>query len=62
MSETPPAHVQKAAATVQAWLDAENAKPLSAEQIAALPADQRLDYTRVRSQQQQMPNWKDPRG
>jgi hypothetical protein len=56
----PPAHVEAAAAIVDAWLSAGEANVLTAEQIAKLSPADRLDYAR-RFDQSKMPAWKDPR-
>jgi hypothetical protein len=56
----PPAEVQRAAGQVQGWLDQQNAKPKSPEEIRAMTAAQRLDYARL-FDQTKMPAWRDPR-
>jgi hypothetical protein len=57
---TPPPNVQAAAAIVNEWLDSQQGT-LTPEQIARLGPAQKLDYTRRRSQETQMPAWRDPR-
>jgi hypothetical protein len=60
-ARVPPPEVQRAAAQVQGWLDQQNAKPKSPEEIARMTPAQRLDYSRL-FDQSTMPAWKDPRG
>jgi hypothetical protein len=60
MATLPPRHVSDAAAVVNGWLDQQQ-RALSPDEIAKLSPADRLDYTRTRSQQTQMPAWKDPR-
>jgi len=60
MSNTPPPDIQAAALKVQQWLDQQEGSKSVDEIIKMTPAE-RLDYTRMRSQQTQMPDWKDPR-
>jgi hypothetical protein len=59
-ARTPPPHVQRGAADVQAWLDQQNATRKSPEEIARMTPAQRLDYSRL-FDQATMPAWKDPR-
>jgi hypothetical protein len=56
----PPVHVQRGAADVQAWLDAQT--PKSPEEIAKMSLAERLDYTRMASAIRKQPDWKDSRG
>ena len=57
----PPPEVQRAAGQVQAWLDQQNAKPKSPDEIARMTSAQRLDYARLWDQSK-MPAWRDARG
>jgi hypothetical protein len=57
----PPPEVQRAAGQVQDWLDRQNAKPKSPEEIARMSFAERLDYSRLWDQTK-MPAWRDPRG
>jgi hypothetical protein len=59
-SRQPPSEVQRAAGQVQAWLEQQNAKPKSPEEIARMSFAERLDYARLWDQSR-MPEWKDPR-
>jgi hypothetical protein len=63
MSEKfPPPEVQRAAGQVPGnWLDRQNAKPKSPDEIARMTPAQRLDYARL-FDQSRMPAWRDPRG
>ena len=56
----PPAYVERGAADVQAWLDAQNPTRKSPEEIRRMTPAQRLDYARLWDQSK-MPAWKDPR-
>jgi hypothetical protein len=58
---TPPPEIQRAAGQVQTWLDQQNARPKSPEEIRAMTPAQRLDYARL-FDQSKMPAWRDPRG
>lgn len=62
MSATPPPNVAAAAAVVQGWLDQQANGYLSDEQVSKLTPAQRLDWSRQRSREKQMPEWRDPRG
>ena len=56
----PPPDIQRAAGQVQTWLDQQNAKPKSPEEIAKMTPAQRLDYCRL-FDQSTMPVWQDRR-
>jgi hypothetical protein len=57
----PPAYVERGAADVQAWLDAQNPTRKSSAEIARMTPAQKLDYART-FDQRTMPAWRDPRG
>ena len=60
MTSNPPPYVQRGAADVQDWLDAQNPTRKSPQEIARMTLAQRLDYCR-RFDQKTMPEWRDPR-
>jgi hypothetical protein len=60
MTTLPPDNIQAAAASVRAYLDAQERRVLSPEERAKLSDAEKLDYAR-RFDQSKMPGWKDPR-
>jgi hypothetical protein len=56
----PPPEIQRAAGQVQGWLDQQNPRPKSPEEIARMSFAERLDYARLWDQTK-MPAWRDPR-
>jgi len=60
MTNQPPENVQSAARVVATYLESEQQRQLSTEEIARLTPAQKLDYAR-NFKQDSMPAWRDPR-